>query len=81
MLGRPHRQLRAERDALAQLQTAMDVAGMRQGAGEASSNFGAIKLLHINNVKKLKQAAESSATEYDQSRPRGGAADRSIRRS
>ena len=62
--------LRAERDALAQLQTAMDIAGMRQGAGEAISDFIAISSAHDNSIKGLEQAAWSALTEYEQFRAR-----------
>ena len=62
--------LRAERDALAQLQTAMDVAGMRQGAGEAISDFVVIRSANDGNIEKLERAACSASTEYEQFRAR-----------
>ena len=47
--------LRADRDALAQLQTAMDIAGMRQAAGEATSDFTAIASGHGSRLASTRR--------------------------
>jgi hypothetical protein len=62
--------LRAERDALAQLQTAMDIAGMRQAAGEASADFHAIMAAHGSTVERLRSNAASALQEYQNFRAR-----------
>jgi hypothetical protein len=56
--------LRAERDALAQLQTAMDVAGMRQGADEANTEFEALKVRYASALREHREVAESRREEY-----------------
>ena len=56
--------LRAKRTALAQLQTAMDVAGMRQAAGEASAYFVEITSGHSNTLANARCAAVDADTEY-----------------
>ena len=55
--------LRAERDALAHLQTAMDIAGMRQSAGKAMANFAVIDASHSNSLAQARQLAASLAEE------------------
>jgi hypothetical protein len=57
--------LRAYRDALAQLQTAMDVAGMRQAADEATSEFNAIKVRFGSRVKELSELRDAYDAEYN----------------
>ena len=56
--------LRAERDALAQLQTAMDIAGMRQAAGEAAAEFVEISSGHASALLRARRAAADAETEY-----------------
>jgi hypothetical protein len=62
--------LRAERDGLAQLQTAMDIAGMQQAAGEAISDFEMINSSHAGALEREKRAAASALLEYDAFRQR-----------
>jgi ABC-type multidrug transport system fused ATPase/permease subunit len=62
--------LRAERDGLEQLQTAMDIAGMQQAAGEAISGFDTIKASHAGAVERGKRAAASALLEYNAFRQR-----------
>ena len=62
--------LRAERDGLAQLQTAMDIAGMQQAAGEATSDFETINSSHAGTLEREKRAAASARLEYDAFRER-----------
>lgn len=57
--------LRAERDALAQLQTAMDIAGMRQEADTALSDFTAIKSGNASNLEHLGQAVVAAVAEHE----------------
>ena len=56
--------LRAERDALAQLQTAMDIAGMRHAAGEAAADFTAIASSHGGALSRARSTAVDAETEY-----------------
>jgi hypothetical protein len=60
--------LRAERDALAHLQTAMDIAGMRQAAGEAIAYFAAIDASHGSSLAQAKEHAASIAEELQEFR-------------
>jgi hypothetical protein len=60
--------LRAYRDALAQLQTAMDVAGMRQAADEALSELSAIKIRFGGRLWELFEFKESCEAEYKEFR-------------
>jgi hypothetical protein len=62
--------LRAERDGLAQLQTAMDIAGMQQAAGEAISDFETINSSHTGALEREKRTAASALLEYDAFRQR-----------
>ena len=62
--------LRADRDALAQLQTAMDIAVMRQGAGETRTEFQAIRARYGDALKRLARTAEAATAEYDEFRAR-----------
>ncbi|MEA2789787.1 MAG: hypothetical protein QOG73_2193, partial [Acetobacteraceae bacterium] len=62
--------LRAERDGLAQLQTAMDIAGMQHAAGEAISDFETINSRHAGALEREKRAAASALLEYDAFRQR-----------
>jgi hypothetical protein len=57
-------QLRAERDALAHLQTAMDVAGMRQGADEADAELGTLKVRYASKLSALRGSRSEMTEEY-----------------
>lgn len=60
--------LRAERDALAHLQTAMDIAGMRQSAGEAIADFAAIEASNGSALVQAKKQASSFSQELEEFR-------------
>jgi hypothetical protein len=62
--------LRAERDALAHLQTAMDIAGMRQAAGEATACFATIDASHGSSLARAKQLMTSLFEELQAFRSR-----------
>ncbi len=62
--------LRAERDALAQLQTAMDIAGMRLASDEAVADFAMLTASYAGSLAQRRQRAASAAAEYDEFRAR-----------
>ncbi len=58
--------LRAQRDALAQLQTAMDVAGLRQSADDAIAQLGEIRAHWSGDVAELRRKATEAADEHEE---------------
>ncbi len=58
--------LRAQRDALAQLQTSMDVARLRQSADEALTRLGEIRALWSGEVAELRRKAVDFSTELNE---------------
>lgn len=62
--------LRAERDALAHLQTAMDIAGMRQAAGVAMANLSALDMSYDSVLASTRQRAASFSAEFEEFRRR-----------
>lgn len=62
--------LRAEREALAQLQTAMDVAGMRHDADKAVSEFDALKVRYASTLRDRREIADAAGEEYANFRKR-----------
>jgi hypothetical protein len=61
-------QLRAYRDALSHLQTAMDIAAMRQSADEALSQFGEIRSQWSGSFSELQRKAVSAQAEFKEFR-------------
>jgi hypothetical protein len=62
--------LRAYRDALANLQTAMDVVGMRQAADEATADLGMLKVRYATELGSKREAAQARNQEYTDFRVR-----------
>lgn len=62
--------LRADRDALAHLQTAMDIAGMRQAAGEAMADFVELDTSYGSSLASTRQSAASFSAEFEEFRRR-----------
>jgi len=58
-------QLRAARDALAQLQTAMDIAGIQHAADEAVAGLEQIRSSWSGEIFRLRREAVEAKTEYD----------------
>lgn len=62
--------LKAQNDALAQLETAMDIAGLRNKAGEATSTLEKIDREWEGELPRLLRAAREARAEYDTFRDR-----------
>jgi len=62
--------LRAHRDGLATLQTAMDIAGIRHSAGLAMSDLAAIRSSHASTLERRTNEAAAAKAEYDTFRSR-----------
>lgn len=69
-LGDLSAHLRAERDALAHLQTAMDIAGMRQAAGEAMADFAAVDASNGTVLAHAREHVVSFSKELEEFRGR-----------
>ena len=63
-------QLRAGRDALAQLQTAMDIAALRAAADEADADFDLTKTIFANTLHEHRRRAQAAGVEADDFRAR-----------
>jgi hypothetical protein len=57
-------QLRAYRDGLSTLQTGMDIAGMRQSAGEAATRFHEIRARWSGDIRELRAMAVARTAEF-----------------
>jgi len=66
--------LKAQNDALAQLETAMDIAALRHTADEARSTFEKIKSEWEGEILRLLRAAREAREEYESFRTRHGLA-------
>ena len=62
--------LRACRDALAQLQTAMDVGEMRQGADDATAALDTIRAQYAAELRDLREMSEARDREFAEFRDR-----------